>query len=174
MLRAGNLLARPWGLRMSMKLVGTLVGLTWEDESIKIGVDADDQVDRIDLVFGEVGTADEERIALTRREARELVRLLSLGAGAEAPGKARSAGSEVPSVARHPHPLVTTATLPARTHPPSNQPSSARGEGTPSNVPVCAVCQRRLAFAANSCEPCPEHPGTPPLWPRPRLPGDGP
>jgi len=68
------------------------------------------------------------------------VRRLS-GAGVGDPREARSARSEGSNAARHPHPLVATATLPARTHPPSNQPSAARGEGTPSNVPACPLCQ---------------------------------
>lgn len=59
--------------------------------------------------------------------------------GGSPPVEARSAGSERPDVARHPHPLVTTATLPRGSHPLPPQPSAARGEGTPSK-PRCTHC----------------------------------
>lgn len=74
-----------------------------------------------------------------------------LGAGGEAPREARSARSEVPSVARHPHPSVTTAELPApRPGPLPPQPSSGRGEGTPTS----AVVRSRDDVLEERCPRC--------------------
>jgi hypothetical protein len=74
----------------------------------------------------------------------------SPGAGAEAPVFRVRGPLHDPELVPA-TPLATAApTRPASVHPPSNQPSSARGEGTPSNVPACATCETSDSVCAGN------------------------
>ena len=85
-------------------------------------------------------------LAVGRVDVQDVIPVTSVdvlwGAGGSPPVEARSAGSEGPEPVRHPHPSVTTAMLPRGSHPLPPKPSSARGEGTPSNR--CVLCRAPL------------------------------